>query len=90
MKNYLMGFSDGSLHFSTSCIYLVSCDANSDSCHTSLINTMSKLVEDTQIAKSEENTPGKEMHGLWLAVSNMLRAIQDMKEINLPVEAAYI
>ena len=51
---------------------------------------MSKLVEDTQINKSEESTPGKKMHGLWLAASNMLKAIQDIQEINLPLEAAYI
>ena len=51
---------------------------------------MSKLVEDTQINKSEESTPGKEMHVLWLAASNMLKAIQDIQEINLPLEAAYI
>ena len=51
---------------------------------------MSKLVEDTQIAKSEESTPGKEIHGLWLAASNMLKAIQDIQEINLPLEATYV
>ena len=39
---------------------------------------MSKLVEDTQINKSEESIPGKEMHGLWLAASKMLKAIQDI------------
>ena len=51
---------------------------------------MSKLVEDTQINKSEESTPGKEMHGLWLAGSNMLKAIQDIQETKIPIEAAYL
>ena len=64
MKNYLPGFSDGSLNFSTSCIYLVSCDTNSNRFHTSLINTMSKLAEYTQINKSEESIPDKGMQGL--------------------------
>ena len=75
LKNYIMAFSDGSLHFSTSCIYFVSCDRNSDRTHCTLINTMSKLAEDTKINKTEESIPAKEMHGLWLAVSNMLRLI---------------
>ena len=51
---------------------------------------MSKLAEDTQINQSDESIPGKEMHGLWLAASNMLKAIQDIQETNLPLEAAYI
>ena len=29
LKNYIIGFADGSLNFSTSCIYLVSCDTKS-------------------------------------------------------------
>ena len=90
MKNYLIGFSDGSLNFSTSCIYLVSCDANSDRCWTSLINTMSKLAEDTQINRTAESIPDKEMHGLWLAASNMIKAIQDIKETKIPIEAIYL
>ena len=90
MKNYLSGFSDRSLNFSTSCIYLVSCDVNSNKYHTILIITMSKLVKYTQTNKSEEFTPGKEMHGLWLAASNMMKAIQDIRVLYLPLEAAYI
>ena len=90
LKNYIMAFSDGSLHFSTSCIYFVSCDRNSDRCHSTLINTMSKLAEDTKINKTEESIPAKEMHGLWLAVSNMLRLIKDIQETQIPIEAAYI
>merc|ERR1712002_1018686 len=90
MRNFLIGFSDGSLSFSTSCIYLISCDANSDKYQTSLINTMSKLAEDTQINKTAELILDKEMHGLWLAASNMIKAIQDIKEAKIPIEAAYI
>ena len=82
MKNYLLGFSDGSLNFSASCIYLVSYDTNS-----SLINTILKLADDN---KSEEFILDKEMHGLWLAASNMLKAIQDIQEAKIPIEAAYL
>ena len=55
-----------------------------------LINTMSKLAEDTQINKSEESIPDKEMHGLWLAASNMIKAIQDIKETKIPIKAVYL
>ena len=51
---------------------------------------MSKLAEDTQINKSEESIPDKEMHGLWLAASNMLRAIQGIQETKNSIEAAYL
>ena len=50
---------------------------------------MSKLVQDTKINKTEESTPDKEMHRLWLAASNMLKAIQDIQEINIPLQAVY-
>ena len=65
MRNYLIGFADGSLDFSTSCIYLVSCDTRSLRSQTSLINTMSKLAENTKISKTAASIPDKEMYGLW-------------------------
>ena len=30
------------------------------------------------------------MHGLWLVASNMLKAIQDIQEAKIPIEAAYL
>merc|ERR1712115_660436 len=45
MRNYLLGFSDGSLQFSAACIYLVSCDIITGKVHTSLITTSSKIAE---------------------------------------------
>ena len=76
MKNYLIGFADGSLNFSTSSIYLVSCDTQSERSRTSLINTMSKLVDNTKINQTEASIPDKEMHGLWLVALNALKASQ--------------
>ena len=32
----------------------------------------------------------KEMHGIWLAAANMVKIIQDIKETNIPIEAAYL
>ena len=75
LRNYLLWFSDGSINYSTSCIYLDSCDINSNRVHTSLINIMSRLSEDTLIAKTEESIPAKEMHGLLLCASNMVQTI---------------
>ena len=51
---------------------------------------MSKLAEDTQINKTAESILDKEMHGLWLAASNMIKAIQDIKETKIPIEAVYL
>ena len=90
MKNYIIGFADGSLNFSTSCIYLVSCDTKSTKSQTSLINTMSKLVDDTKINQTEASIPDKEMHGLWLAASNALKALKTIQETKIPVEAVYL
>ena len=51
---------------------------------------MSKLAEDTQINKTAKSIPDKEMHGLWLAASNMIKVIQDIKEAKIPIEATYL
>ena len=51
---------------------------------------MSKTAEYTQINKTVESIPDKEMHSIWLAASNMVKAIQDIKEANIPIKAAYL
>ena len=51
---------------------------------------MSKLAEDTQVNKTAESILNKEMHGLWIAASNMTKAIQDIKEAKIPIKAAYL
>ena len=90
LKNYIIGFADGSLNFSTSCIYLVSCDTQSPRSRTSLINTMSKLMDNTKINQTEASIPDKEMHGLWLAASNALKALQTIQETKITIEAVYL
>ena len=57
---------------------------------TSLINTMSKLAENAKISKRAASIPDKEMHGLWLASSNALKALQKIQEIKIPIEAVYL
>ena len=51
---------------------------------------MSKIAEDTKANKTVESIPDKEMHGIWLAAANMVKIIQDIKETNIPIEAAYL
>ena len=51
---------------------------------------MSKIAEDSQINKTVESIPDIEMHGIWLAASNIVKIIQDIKEANIPIEAAYL
>ena len=90
MKNYLIGFADGSLNFSTSSIYLISCDTTSNRSRTTLINTMSKLVDNTKINQTEASILDKEMHGLWLAASNALKALHTIQEVKIAIEAVYL
>ena len=75
LKKYLIGFTEQSLNLSMSYIYLISCETRSSRPRTSLINTMSKLVEDTQINKTHAAIQDKEMHGLWLALSSVLKSL---------------
>ena len=51
---------------------------------------MSKLVDDTKINQTEASIPDKEMHGLWLAASNALKALQTIQETKIPIEAVYL
>ena len=57
---------------------------------TSLINTMSKLVDNTRINQTEASIPDKEMQGLWLAASNALKALQTIQETKITIEAVYL
>merc|ERR1712208_273344 len=90
MRNYLLGFSDGSLQFSTACIYLVSCDIITGKVHTSLITTSSKIAEDTIFAQSEESIPIKEMHGLLLCADSMIKTVEGFQECKIPLDGCLI
>merc|ERR1712089_45796 len=90
MRNYLLGFSDGSLQFSTACIYLVSCDIITGKVHTSLITTSSKIAEDTIFAQSQESIPIKEMHGLLLCADSMIKTVEGFQECKIPIDGCLI
>ena len=51
---------------------------------------MAKIAEDTQINKTVESIPDKEIHSVWLAASNMVKIIQDISEANITIEASYL
>merc|ERR1711962_1304235 len=90
MINHLLGCSDGSLQFSTACIYLVSCDIITGKVHTSLITTSSKIAEDTIFAQSQESIPIKEMHGLLLCADSMIKTVEGFQECKIPIDGCLI
>ena len=51
---------------------------------------MSMLSEDTQFAKTEESIPSKEMHGLLLCASNMIKIIEGFQECKIPIHGCNI
>ena len=51
---------------------------------------MLKLVYNTKINQTEASIPDKEMHGLWLAASNALKALQTIQETKITIEAVYL
>merc|ERR1712101_19992 len=90
MTNYLIGFSDGSLQFSTACIYLVSYNIVTKEVHTSLITTSSKIAENTIFAQSEESIPIKEMHGLLLCADSMIKTVEGFQECKITIDGCLI
>merc|ERR1711895_176238 len=90
MRNYLIGFSDGSNQFSTACIYLVSYNIKTNEVHTSLVNTASKIADNTIFAQSTESIPVKEMHGLLLCASSMIKNVEGFKECNIALAGCNI
>ena len=51
---------------------------------------MSKLVDNTKINQTEASIPDKEMHGLWLAALNTIKALQMIQDAKLTIEAVYL
>merc|ERR1712243_171650 len=90
MRNYLLGFSDGSLQFSTACVYLVSCSVTTEEVHTSLIATSSKIADNTIFAQSEESIPVKEMHSLLLCADIMIKTVEGIQECKIPVDGCLV
>ena len=51
---------------------------------------MSKLVDNTKINQTQASIPDKEMHGLWLAASNALKALHTIQDAKISIEAVYL
>ena len=52
----------------------------SNGAHTSLVNTTSRIAYDTIIVQTNESIPPKEMHGLLLCTSNMIKLVEGFSE----------
>merc|ERR1712089_12019 len=90
MRNYLIGFSDGSSQFSTACIYLISYNIQTKEVHTSLITTASKIADNTIFAQSQESVPVKEMHGLLLCSDSMIKTVEGFQECKITLDGCLI
>ena len=84
MRNYLLAITDGSNQFSTACIYPVSYNIKTKEVHTSLVNTASKIADNTIFAQTTESIPVKEMHGLLLCASNMIKVVETSMNATYP------
>ena len=51
---------------------------------------LAKIAEDTQINKTMDSIPDKETHGIWLAATNIVKAIQNIKEANISIKTNYL
>ena len=104
MRNVIFGFSDGSLQFSTSCIYLLSYDCKGNKYSINLVSTLCKLADKTKSAKildtndleelekvqSLDTVPKREAHGLVLACNGAFTLTKLLKRLQLNLEAVYI
>ena len=90
MENLLIAFSDGSLHFSTSCVYIISINKITNECKTTLINTHCKISDQTKAGQLLSSIPRKESHGQLLACDAMLRIAKLMKELDIPLSKVFL
>ena len=104
MKTVIFGFSDGSLQFSTSYIYLLSYDCTGDKYSINLVSTLCKLADKTKTAKildtndledlekvqNLDTVPKREAHGLVLACNGAFTLTKLLKKLQLNLEAVYI
>ena len=49
-----------------------------------------KIAQDTQINKTMDPIPDKETHGLWLAATNIVKTIQNIKKANISIKTSYL
>ena len=81
---------DGSNQFSTACIHLVSYNIRTNEVHASLVYTASPFTDSTIFPQTTESIPVKEMHGLLLCASNMIKIVGGFNECNIPLSGCNI
>ena len=62
----------------------------SNGAHTSLVNTTSRIAYNTIIVQTNESIPAKEMHGLLLCTSNMIKFVEGFSECNIHLSGCNI
>ena len=55
----------------------------SNGAHTSLLNTTSRIADDTITVQTNKSILAKEMHGLLLCTSNMIKFVEGFIECNI-------
>ena len=62
----------------------------SNGAHTSLVITTSRIAYDTIIVQTNESIPPKEMHGLLLCTSTMIKLVEGFSECNIHLSGCNI
>ena len=90
-KNMILAFSDGSHQFASSSIYLVSYEEGGLRYQCTLMSTLCKINEvEGKYANLFDSVPKRESHAMYLAASGAVTLARDMKELNIPLEKAFV
>ena len=85
---YLIAFSDGSLDFSSSCLYIISLHKFEDTSTVQLVTTSSKI----QNLRSDSlvMVPHNETYASWLASEILFKVCEIMAELKLPIKRTFL
>ena len=93
MKNMVIGFSDGSKHFASSVIYLVSYNPNSSEYAVNMVSSLFRLgaiTKDNGEDNDSNTMPKRECHGLFLAVCGVSNLANFLYKIKVPLTKVYV
>ena len=93
MHNMVIAFSDGSQHFGSSVVYLVSYNPDGSDYAINMVSSLSRLGAISK-EKGEENdlntVPKRECHGLFLAVCGVSNLSNFLCKLKLPLTKVYV
>merc|ERR1711867_160182 len=93
MYNMVIGFSDGSQHFASSVVYLVSYNPNSSEYAIKMVSSLSRLgaiTKDNGEDNDSNTVPKRECHGLFLAVCGVSNLANFLYKIKVPLTKVYV